>query len=193
MDLGLFRRDKTVVWAWVVIPALATGVSLYALSVFGNAIDQQIEGRRALAGIAPQINARLAMAKDVLIGYGIAPPGKASELTELLGARLNEAAQRHNFAIDSSRIDEVEPSGKGKDRVFRLSVRGEGPLQAVMQFIDDLQSPQSLVAVESVRLKVRQLAPELVYDAELALQCHQLADGMWSRSRGGTPVTGAKR
>ena len=174
MDLGLFRRGKLAVWAWVILPALLTAVVLCALEVVCNYVEQNVAQQGTLARIWPALDRRLTVAADVIAGFAVLPSGEA-DMMEALGSRLNAAAQRHNFAIDSLRIDKDESAAKDKGRVLIMAVRGEGPLDAVMKFVGEVQAPQSLVAVASAKLKAQQLTPHLLYEGEFVFKCHDVA------------------
>jgi len=65
------------------------------------------------------------VAGDVIAGFAVLPKGEG-DMMDALGSRLNAAAQRHSFAIDSLRIDKDEAAEQTPARALLVTVRGKG-------------------------------------------------------------------
>jgi hypothetical protein len=184
MDLGLFRRSKTAFWAWVILPGALVAVVLYVVHVYCSYVDEVLQRRLAFDKLLPDLTHRVAMARDVMAGCSLMPKGE-SLAAEALSAKLNDAAQRCGFVINSVRVDKVEPEGKTKLSLLKkpaktvtalpalqVTVQGEGLLAAIVKLVAEVQGPQTLVTVESAKVRAKRLIPEPMYEGEFVFVCY---------------------
>ncbi|NQU40782.1 MAG: hypothetical protein HQ523_12580 [Lentisphaerae bacterium] len=176
MDLGVFRRRRATFWAWLVLPALCDIVCYSALHVYCRYVEDRLNRREAVLGILEDIEQRMAVAKDVVCGFAMMGDSQALAAADV-SSRISELARRHAFTINSLRvkqdIDSVGTTAAAPSPSLEIELKGEGDLLSLMQFLNELQSPQHLSIVDgaSIHLGRRRAEAAPKYEVELTVRC----------------------
>ncbi len=171
MDLGVFRRKKATFWAWLVLPALCVAVAFQAFHVTCLFVEDRLQRRQAVLGILSDVEQRMDVAKDVVLGFAAMGGGRAAAGN--VNSRITELARRHHFVVNSLQVkDSTENSEEGA-RALEIDLKGEGDILSLMQFMNELQSPQHLTIVDgaTIRLKRQTSGVSAVYNSELSVRC----------------------
>lgn len=178
MDLGIFRRRKATFWAWVVLPALAVTVLFNSLNVYCTFVEDRLQRRKAVLGILNDVEERMSVAKDVVCGFAVIGNG-SSTAAEDVSTRIAELARRHHFMINSLRVKSANEVKQESVPALHIGLKGEGDILSLMQFLNELQSPQHLTVINSglIQLQRRGDNSEATYKAELDIRCFRDALG----------------
>lgn len=175
MDLGIFRRNKSTFWAWIVLPALAVVVAYSVSNVYCASVEDRLYRRKAVLGILNDVEAHMKIAKDVVCAFAVMGGGQATA-AEDVSTRMSELARRRGFRIDSLQVKDLVntvTTDEETSQALTIEMQGEGDMLALMQFMNDLHSPQHLTVVDSALLKLQRRGSktETHYMAELMVRC----------------------
>jgi hypothetical protein len=170
MDVGVFTRSRATLAAWVAGPVLLISALHYTLHVYSRYVDEALERRNTFVKLLPQMAARLQVAHDILDGFGTEAVGESQAL-DFLGGRVNGAARRHGFMINSLRIEKLAERAADDTPVYQVQVSGEGVLLAVIKFLNEFQGPQSLVNVEAAEIRTARFDAPPVYEGVFKFKC----------------------
>ena len=172
MDLGVFRRKRATFWAWIVLPALLVVVSYCALHVYCRYAENQIDRREAVLGILGDVEHRLNVAKDVVCGFAMLGDVQTPVAADV-SSRISELAARHAFTLNSLQVNQSDDDKTSASRSLEIELKGVGDMLALMQFLNELQSPQHLTVVEgaAMRLQRQQSEDAPRYEVELTVRC----------------------
>jgi len=160
MDLGIFRRKKAIFWAWIVLPALCVVVAYNALNVHCTFVEDELHRREAVLSILSDVEQRMSVAKDVVCGFAVMGNGHTTA-AEDISSRITELARRHRFMINSLRVKDASPTDKEASPALYIELSGVGDILSLMQFLNELQSPQHLTVIDSASLQLqRRVADE---------------------------------
>jgi hypothetical protein len=174
MDAGVFSNRRAVLWAWILAPLLLLTALHVGVGAVTRRLDRAVARRRLALRQFPELEARNArvVALERQSGLAAAPSGTVSDL---LGLRLNEAAQRHGFRVNARRLERLAgPQLAGARSGLRAAVEGEGSLLVLAQYLDDLQRPENLIVLQKAVIRLARLDPEPVYAVQLVLHGYQL-------------------
>ena len=171
MDLGVFRRKKATFWAWIVLPALCVIVGYQVIHVYCLYVEEQLERRQAVLGILDDVEHCMSVSKDVVLGFAMMGDSRAPA-AENVSSRISELARRHDFMVNSLRVNEPMETGGEQSRALEIDLKGEGDILSLMQFLNELQSPQHLTVIDgaSLRLKQRGAGSAATYTTELTVR-----------------------
>lgn len=172
MDLGVFRRKKETFWAWIVLPILSVVVAYHALNVYCRFVEQRLHQRQAILGILDDVEQRMNVAKDVVCGFAMIGDG-GTVAAEDINSRITDLARRHDFTINALQVKDPEKAPKAGAHALLVSVKGEGNILALLQFLNELQNPQRLTVVDSASMYLRTQGDggSAVYETELTVRC----------------------
>ncbi|MBL7075959.1 MAG: hypothetical protein ISS31_00675 [Kiritimatiellae bacterium] len=172
MDLGIFRRRKATFWAWIVLPALTVIVVYNALDVYCTSVEDQLYRRKAMLGIMNDVEERMSVAKDVVCGFAVMGDGHTSA-AEDVSMRITELARRHRFTINSLRVKDGVETLKSASPALYIELKGEGDILSLMQFLNELQSPQHLTVIDGALMQLQRQGDKssVTYKTELDIRC----------------------
>ncbi len=161
MDLGLFRRKKTMFWLWIVLPLVAIAGIHYSVSTYCRHLAEEVQTRRALALRLPDLDSALSLSK-LEIGKFSQISGTAAEVQASINTRISAVSAECGLIVNSLRIT----SESTKDSLQRLEVSmdGEGQLLAVMKFMNKLQRPELLISLVNTKLRITKFEPKVVFN-----------------------------
>lgn len=174
MDLGMFRRSRTAFTGWIILPLVLVCVAFYLVHVYCSAVEQGLKRRRDFLDVLPDMQRRLTVSEDIVNGFALTGQGNG-EAIDVLGAQVHSMARRHDFVINSLRIDKLADQSTEEILVLEIAIKGEGVLLELIRFLNDLQRPQTLALLEECRLQVSKVSADPVYDVEMTLRCHCIA------------------
>lgn len=173
MDLGQFRRSRTGFWAWVAVPILVIGVVSYALNTYCRHVNAAQDSRKVFVEMMPEMTRALVDAKETAEFFRSGRGGATGSLEDLT-SWLNEAAQEAGFVVNSLRVKKEEGDVASSEALQEVVINGDGRLRVIMKYLNTLHRPQSMTAVKSARLTVKQHDADPLYGAELVLKCYLL-------------------
>jgi hypothetical protein len=172
MDLGIFRRRKATFWAWIVLPALFVVVAFSSLNVYCTFVEDRLARRKAVLSILNDVEQRMSVAKDVVCGFAVIGNGRTTA-AEDVSTRITELAHRHEFMINSLRVKDDAEISKDSAPALHIELKGEGDILSMMQFLNELQSPQHLTVIDgaSMHLQRGDKAAMPTYKTDLDVRC----------------------
>jgi hypothetical protein len=172
MDLGVFRRKKATFWAWIVLPALCVVVGYRVMHVYCLYVEDRLERRQAVLGILEDVEQCMSVSKDVVLGFAMMGD-RRTPAAEDVSSRISELARRHGFMINSLRVKDARATDEDTSRALEIDLKGEGDVLSLMQFLNELQSPQHLTVIDgaSLHLKQRGAGTAARYTTELSVRC----------------------
>jgi len=172
MDLGIFIRRKATFWAWIVLPALTVVVVFNSLNVTCTHVEYELHRRKAVLGILNDVEQRMSVAKDIVCGFAVAGNGRTTA-AEDISSRISELGHRHQFMINSLRVKDASEINQGSSAALHVELEGEGDILSMMQFLNELQSPQHLTIIDSASMRMQRGADktEAIYRTELEIRC----------------------
>ncbi|MBT3296745.1 MAG: hypothetical protein HN919_22315 [Verrucomicrobia bacterium] len=172
MDLGVFRRKKATFWAWIVLPALCVIVGYQVMHVYCLYVEERLERRQAVLSILDDVEQCMNVSKDVVLGFAMMGD-RRTPAAEDVSSRISELARRHDFMVNSLHVNESRETGDESSRALEIDLKGEGDILSLMQFLNELQSPQHLTVIDgaSLHLKQRGAGTAASYTTELTVRC----------------------
>jgi len=167
MDLGLFRRRRVVFWLWIVGPLLAAVVVHYSVFLYCGRMSAMLQERQALASILPGLQESLS-ASQAAIDTFPSVRATATDARAALTTRVSELSTKHGFVANSLRISSLTESGPVQK--LEVTIEGEGRLLSIMKFVNDLQTPESLMSLVGASLRINAFFPIPVYNCELTFE-----------------------
>jgi hypothetical protein len=173
MDLGVFRRTKWRLSMWILGPVALLAILFSSFNTFYRAAEKQIGHQTAVMNILPQMDRHLQAASNTIRRFTFGQTG----LRALNGVNteITEAAQHAAVALNAINAQKSATNAFNELLSLQLTVKGDGNLQSITRFIQEIQHPFSLATTENVKLKTSSLAPDAAYTAELTLNCYAVA------------------
>jgi len=151
MDLGLFCSSRRKITLFVLGPVLFLVIFYFAFYFFLKSANNSLKEHISLIENVPIMSKKIKMAERILSYYKIA--SSEMDSVEMLNARINRMARNTNFTLNSLIVErptkEVLEAGVS---IFKVAIKGEGPLVAIIKFFQETYNPDKLFAVETVTL-----------------------------------------
>ena len=160
MDLGLFRRRKSIFWLWIIAPPLLTITVHFCAYFYCKHIDDQVSYEQALAQYLPKLESALNQSQKTIKPFCVFS-GSASEAQSALNSRISQVSTTCGLVVNSLTIN--SKSTDTPIQKLEASVEGDGKLLEIMKFIKALQSPTSLISLTRAKLTIRELYPTPIY------------------------------
>ncbi len=167
MDLGLLRRSRVRYWVWMLAPVAVAVLVHVGTVLYARHATAGLSQRQAMAAALPELAQALDRANGCLGRFPGLSVGAAAA-RGALSTQVTETAQRHGVVINSLRVGNPETGGVTGS--LPVQVDGEGPLSAVLRFLDGLSRPDVLFSVESVAVKISRFSPVPIYSCEVQLR-----------------------
>lgn len=172
MDLGLFFTTKRRLLYWIFLPVL--GLVVFYL-IFFNSLDSQkkaLREREAFIELAPIMEQKVLMVEDMISNYKGASADTG--VIEMLNLRMGKIAQTSNFSINSLAVEKGEAKSGIDLGVYKITLKGQGSLLSVIDFLKEVNLPRMLLAVESCNVSLDMSGKEPLYEAELVILYYNL-------------------
>jgi hypothetical protein len=167
MDLGLFRRRRIGFWLWIVCPLLAAASIHFSVFLYCQRMAGMLQEQKAMAALLPDMAGALDNANSIVDEFP-AIRATAAEARSALTTRISELSLQHNFLANNVRIKSLTAAGPVQK--LEVSIEGEGQMLAIMKFVNDLQTPESLMALVRANIRVNAFFPTPVYNWELGFE-----------------------
>lgn len=165
MDLGVFVRSKAGFQLWLFLPAAAVVTTAVAGAMYLRHRERDLRWREQFLLAAPQMRAVLNRGL-ALLDKTYATARSGDEARERLNTLLNNEANASGFTINTLTIQEVA----GSRGALRASLRGDARMAGIMKFIDAVERPETLIAVELFSIAAPQPTVNPVYNADITLR-----------------------
>lgn len=167
MDLGLFRRRRSVFWLWVICPLVAAGGIHFSVYLYCGRMAEMLQEQGAMAALVPDMADSLETA-DTAISSFPAIRATAADARSALTTRISELSLEHDFLANNVRIKSLTESGPVQK--LEVTIEGEGRLLSIMKFVNDLQTPESLMSLVRSSIRINAFFPVPVYSCELGFE-----------------------
>ncbi|MEI7435487.1 MAG: hypothetical protein WCL16_01610 [bacterium] len=168
----MFRWGKTGFVVWVVGPVALMAAIYLPGTLYCRQLNKTCDRRMAILNYLPEMDRQTQRAVATLKRLD---PLRGSEVDHgaELSLRIEKMAQQHGLGIRSLKIEDgAVPDKTGGVPYFTVTLQGEGGLQAIVETLNDLQRPEYLCRVATVRMRVMTWIPERVYGGDIVLRCH---------------------
>jgi hypothetical protein len=185
MDLGLFKRRRSVFWLWIVVPLILAISVHYTVFLYSQHTAKTLQERRTMARLLPDLVDVLALSESSLEAFP-SIRATAPQARSALNTRVSELSAKHNFTANSVRINSLPPAGPVQH--LEVAIEGEAGLLSIMQFVNDLQSPESLSSLLYFTIRVTAFSPVPLYNCEMGFKAGfvpSMSVGMPTLSTGG--------
>lgn len=160
MDLGLFRRKKTVFWVWIVLPLLVNVAVHYSVKTYCQHTAKQIQKRSALDLYLPDVDSALTLSKAEIDKFSQVR-GTASEVQSAVNTRISDVSAECGLMVKNLRI--TSESSSDPLKTLKVKMEGEGQLLAIMKFMNKLKKQELLISLVNTRIRIIRFSPEIVY------------------------------
>ena len=167
MDLGLFRRSKTNLWTWILLPVLLVAVAHYAVAIYCRTVERSLARREALMKVIPRLDAAQAEAEDT-VGAFSPPCAAEEEVSETLRSQLEQMADEAGLEIQSLSIKAADDKADALVEL-RAAITAEGSLRSTVRLLNQVQTGVRLLRLHSAKVHLRENRPGVNYGAELVL------------------------
>lgn len=167
MDLGLFRRRRSVFWLWVICPLVAAAGIHYAVFFYCRHMAEMLQEQGAMAALLPDMVDSLETADDAVNSFP-AIRATAADARSALTTRISELSLQHDFLANNVRIKSLTESGPIQK--LEVTIEGEGRLVSIMKFVNDLQTPESLMSLVRAHIRISAFFPVPVYSCDLGFE-----------------------
>ena len=174
MDLGLFRKSRTRFCLWVVGPLVAIALVLLSWLLYYNLVSDALRKRELLTDVVPEMIKKERVAEETVTRFTFnRQPGMG--LAEAVQSLVNQTAQDAGAIINSLSSSEKKLRGGAGAAPLEVSIKAEGTLASMVEFINELQESRGLIAVELIELRRQRVAEDSLYECEMTLVCHSLS------------------
>ena len=170
MDEGRFERTQLRLWLWLATPVVLALAAVLFSGLYLRGVRRALVQREALLESTVSLEKRLHDVDGVLKSV-LAEAGQSTEAAAETTRRINQAAQRAGFNIRSLDVDKTAGQSGGL-KTLSISVQGEGPLQSVIGWLDELQMPGLLLRVVAAKLTSLGLPPDSNVSGEFTLMLY---------------------
>jgi hypothetical protein len=167
MDLGFFESSRLRFWLWVSVPAVVVIAVTVASVAWLRQARQGLEERQALLADLPLLEVQVRKADALL--KSVTPSAAQSALaTEAVSRRLDQIAKNAGLTVRSVKFGESGEAFAGLV-TLKVSVQIQGPLRAVVQWLDEIQKPGVLLGVGQAELTALSRPPDDTFTGDVAL------------------------
>jgi len=128
---------------------------------------EMLQEQGAMAALLPDMAQSLETADTAIDGFP-AIRATAADARSALTTRISELSQQHNFLANNVRIKSLKESGPIQR--LEVTIEGEGRLLSIMKFVNDLQTPESLMSLVRASVRVNSFFPVPVYSCDLGFE-----------------------
>ncbi|MBU0676589.1 MAG: hypothetical protein KJ626_00600 [Verrucomicrobia bacterium] len=173
MDLGIFRRSKRVLAAWLVLPVLVIVVLHFSVKFYCWSAGRELRNRSQVVQVLPKVKRSLELARETISAYRLDPESRA-EPSEELRLQLNEAAAASGFTVNTLSIEEADKSVSIGERALLVTVKGEGNQAALTTFLGRLEQSHSLLELQNAKFRIMKLIADPVFYGEMKFYFYDL-------------------
>ena len=175
MDSGLFLVSKKRIFFWIISPILFIAILFFSFFTYFKSVGTSLEEKRSLYEYMPIISQKIAMAETILSRYETG--SSEIDVKEDLNTQLAQMAELNNFIINSLKVErengKVSGSGGGIS-IFKVALKGEGSLSAIIGFFNETSLFDRLFAVENVDIRVVDLKAADSHSADFLFSYYAL-------------------
>lgn len=166
MDFGFFKRGTVSLSLWILVPVALILIITFSVELFSAGVSHTLSYRNQLLEVLPEADYHLSEAQRVLKGFASAGGGDADNAVADLSSFINQTADSADFSIETLEWSSPKVPTPEGITVVGITIRGNGHLENVMQFMYDIQTRENLLLVDhaSVRLQGFGLRPAYVGD-----------------------------
>ena len=171
MDSARFMRKRSVLAAWLAVPALLALVTEFGTAGFREYQQTAAQRSRTLEALLPKMSAENSRFEKFLAEYQIhAAPGESVE--DAFINLINGAAGDAGCTVGSVKLaQEPVKEAPGVTRI-RISLEATGPSRAVANFLKNIKNADPRIYEERVLLtRSAEDAAELQIEADLGKIC----------------------
>jgi len=168
MDLGVFRRSRVGLWAWLVLPAVLVAVMFGVTTLYLSSISRRLDRRKEFLENLPEIQRALGVTQEVLSGFDTAlraPDGADPELRALLNATAVEVG----FTINSLSTEDLATGNSIDKGGVKAKVQGVANMGAIVALFNELQQPAKTFVVDSLSIGTLRIEEEPLYNVVFVL------------------------
>jgi hypothetical protein len=170
MDLGFFESSRLRYWLWICVPALVAVAVTVGSMAWVHRERKGLEARQALLADLPLLEVQVRKAEELL--KSTTPAGdRTAQGTEAVTRRLDQAAQKAGLTLRSVKFGETGQAAGGFVS-GKITVQIQGPLRAVVQWLDEIQKPGVLLGVGQAELLALSLPPDDTFSGEISLMVY---------------------
>jgi hypothetical protein len=167
MDLGFFESSRLRFWLWIWVPAVVVVAVTVASMTWLHREHRGLVERQALLADLPMLDVQVRKT-DAVLKSATPAAAQAAQATEELTRRLDQIAKNAGLAVRAVKFGESAPA-EGGLVALQVSVQIQGPLRAVVQWLDEIQKPGVLLAVGQAELLALSLPPDETVTGDLTL------------------------
>ena len=168
MDLGRFERSRLQFWLWITVPLLLMVLTTVPSMVYLHLVRRDLQARQDLLAQVPAAEKRLRSAQDVL--RAVTPVStQLTEATEEATRRLDRAAKGAGLTIRSLKVAQGVEEEEGFTTA-NISVQLQGPLPAVVRWLDDVRKPGLLLSVREATLNSLGPSPDEEFSGDITVR-----------------------
>lgn len=166
MDMGFFKRSSVSLSLWIVLPVALVLVVTYGVELYSSSVSHTLRYRNQLLEVLPEADYHLGAAQRIVKGFAPAGATTPDDAVADLSSFINQTADTADFSIETLEMKPTKVQVPDGIQVVAITIRGNGYLENVMQFVYDIQTRENLLLVDyaSVRLDDFGVRPEYVGD-----------------------------
>ena len=170
MDLGLFESSRLRFWLWLSLPAVVA-VAVTAVSwAWMHQERRGLDARQARLDDLPLLEVQVRKT-DALLKSVTPAASQAGLITEAVSRRLDQTAKTAGLTIRSVKFGESGAPAAGLV-ALKVSVQIQGPLRAVVQWLDEIQKPGVLLSISEAELTALSQSSDEMFAGDLTLLVH---------------------
>ena len=167
MDLSRFAGSRWHLGMWLSLPILLILAVTIPTLMLQRAAEHALATRQVLMGDIPTLEARVTKV-EALLDRVTPPSSQMDRAREEATRRLDQAAKDSGLTVRSLKL-ETELVDVGGCPAVGITANVQGPLQALVKWLDAAQKPGLLIGVQSIRLKALGLPPNEPFTADISL------------------------
>ena len=165
MDLGFFESSRLRFWLWIAVPPVVAVVVTVGSMLWLQQERDGLEKRQALLADLPMLEVQVRKADALL--KSITPGANQTPVAaEAVSRRVEQAAKNAGLTIRSLKFGEGGEAAGGL-AAFKVAIQVQGPMRAVVQWLDEIQKPGVLLGLGQADWTALSAPPDDIYAGDL--------------------------
>jgi len=171
MDVGRFKRSKSIFLAWLVAPLVLIGAVHGLGLLLSQAVYSKSANMASQEALLPRMEEKYEEACRALDAFA-APGERDLGSADSLNALFQEAGAACGLLVDSVAIEPPKRGG-AEAPASEITMSGIGPVESIIRYLDYFQGHANLFVVRDTTIRITEFQPEIVYACAFVFQYHQ--------------------
>jgi hypothetical protein len=175
MDFGFFKRNTVSLSLWTLVPVALILLVTFSVELYSASVSHTLRYRNQLLQVLPEADYHLSEAQRIVKGFAPAGGSSVDDAVADLTSFINQTADSADFSIETMERKPTKVPVPDGIKVVAITIRGNGHLENVMQFVYDIQTRENLLLVDYASVRLEDFGTRPAYVGDLVFHYYVIS------------------